>query len=61
MCAYPFNAQISLLSQVEGDIRRVPGHHHTMLRKPNASILANSLGHLFASINNEDHYAVVKD
>jgi len=43
------------------DIRRVPGHRYIMLMKPNVPILANSLGHLFVSINNEDHFALVND
>jgi hypothetical protein len=41
------------------DIVRVAGR--TMLRKPHVSILAQSLEHLLASFNSEDHYAVVKD
>ena len=37
------------------DIGRVRGH--TMLRKPHVSILAQSVEHLLASFNSEDHYA----
>jgi hypothetical protein len=40
------------------DLRRVPGHHYTMLRKPYVSILAKLLGWLFDDVHNENHFAL---
>ena len=43
------------------DIRRVPGHHYTILRKPNASILAIHWVISLRVLTIEDDFALVND
>jgi amino acid adenylation domain-containing protein len=43
------------------DLRRVPGHHYTMLRKSQVSILAKLLGQLFDDVRSEDRFALAND